>query len=683
MNVVRAAPRIAHRAVRGLFFLLALGGATGSPAAAQPALTHALRAGPERAGGGGIDVLQRPAAPLYDVVALRVEFQPDTSRFTTGGGTFSDSLYRGLEVAIDPLPHDAAYFEAHLAFLEDYVARVSDGQTAVQTHLVPEVIRVAQPMGAYSPTGPDADSDAEVAKLAALVREAWALADAQSAFDLSGFDPNTTAFVLFHAGAGRDIELTGTTLDRTPLDLPSLSFDAAALERLTPGPPIVFNGFEVTNTLVLPETESRLGRDPFTQQDFVVEFSINGLLAASFFSYLGVPDLFNTETGESAIGPFGLMDPLGIFSFNGLFPPEPEAWTKQFLAWVEPVEAEGAGPETFTLAAVSAMGASDAVRVPVSGAEYFLVENRQRAAEADELVLTIYRDGALTEQRIALGAEGFDRFDTSAFEGGVVVAADPYDWALPGLFDASLQQRFDGGIVIWHVDERVLRETIAGNRVNADPNRRGVDVEEADGAQDIGFGTGALAQGTPFDVWFLDNPVTAVTPSGDVRLYRNRFGPDTTPSSDSNDGGPSFVVLEDFSAPGPEMTFTFHRTSAAGITPLEAFATLQAGQEVRAGGAAKAFNPREGPVLAVYTPGDVFPAYSHFDRRTGERVLVGAGPFTLPAEVSLQGVGAGSAAFGEGTAVYFARGGALVYNLWQGPMGTFMGPTVSLGNVIH
>ncbi|MCH7639906.1 MAG: hypothetical protein IH855_10675, partial [Bacteroidetes bacterium] len=556
--------------MRGLFQgILCVWSVWSGVAAAQqgaaPTLSHGVRIS---GGGGGLDVLMRPAAPFYDVVALRVEFQPDTSRFTTGNGTFSESLYRGLEVSIDPLPHDAGYFQAHLDFVSHYVEHVSDGRTMVTTHLVPEIVRVSLPMAAYSPIGEDSDSDVELSKLAELVREAWMLASAQSAFDLSGFDPATTAFVLFHAGAGRDIELTGTSLDRTPQDLPSLFFDRTTLQRLSPGPPITFNGFTVPSTMVIPETESRLGRNFITDEDFVAEFSINGFLAASFFSYLGVPDLFNTETGESAIGPFGLMDPLGIFAFNGLFPPEPSAWTKQYLGWSNPVEvALGTDPQEVTLGAVSALGFSDAVRVPVSGAEYFLVENRQRAAESDDLVLSIYRDGNIVEQRIPLGTEDFDRFNVGAFEGGVVIAADPYDRALPGVADEGV--RYDGGIVIWHIDERVLRDGLASNRVNSDPNRRAIDVEEADGAQDLGFGNAGVALGTPFDFWYEGNPATAITASGaQIQLYENRFGSDTFPSSNSSDGGPSFVELSGFSPSGASMTFNVVQASGEhGVEP--------------------------------------------------------------------------------------------------------------------
>ena len=312
---------------------------------------------------GHAQPLQRPAAARYDVVALRVAFQPDTTRFTTGDGTFEGALYAdGLEPSIDPLPHDAAYFEAHLQFLRDYVEQTSGGATRLTTRLLPDVVQVSQPMAAYSPTGPDAEGDAEQAKLAALVEEAWRLADAQLDVDLAGLDPERTAFVIFHAGVGRDIELVGTTLDKTPQDLPSLFFGAEALDRLV-GRPITFGGLDVDHTILLPRTETRQGLDFITDEPFLVELSINGLMAASFFNYLGVPDLFDTATGESAIGPFGLMDPLGLFAYRGLFPPYPSAWTRFFLGWADPLRPDPgaavtlqAAPRSGSVARVSRLG---------------------------------------------------------------------------------------------------------------------------------------------------------------------------------------------------------------------------------------------------------------------------------------------------------------------------------------
>ena len=497
---------------------------------------------------GGV---RKPAAPHYDVVALRVEFQPDTTRFTTGDGTFDGQLFPdGLDPLIDPLPHDAAYFEAHLAFLEDYVARVSDGQTQVTTHLVPEVVRLSQEMGAYSPVGLEADSDPERSKLITLIEEAWTTASQISTFDLSGFDPERTAFMIFHAGVGRDIELLGTVLDKTPLDLPSIFFSEEELARLG-GSGITFNGMPVRQTVILPRTESRPGFNFVEEAPVLLELSINGLIAASFFNFLDVPDLFNTETGEPAIGPFGLMDPLGIFAYSGLFAPEPSAWTKYYLGWMTPQEVTGEGPETVTLQAAGLDGGVAAARVPISSAEYFLVENRNRDPEGDGLVLRVWQHGEIVEQRVPMIEDDFNRFGVEGFIGGVVVGVDNYDFALPGIDADDIQ--YEG--------------------VNADPDRRAVDLEEADSAQDLGSDN---SLGAPFDFFFEGNPVRVELPTGlEIQFYENRLGPETIPDSKTNEGGPSFVVLEGFSAPGSEMTFVYRREAETGIQPLAAYDGVQ------------------------------------------------------------------------------------------------------------
>ena len=520
--------------------------------------------------------LKNPAAPRYDVVALRVAFQQDSSRFTTGNGTFDGPLFETLSPSVDPLPHDAGYFDAHLQYLANYVAHVSNGRTVIDTHLIPEVIQVSQPMGAYSPTGLESDSDQEIVKLARLVQEAWTLAGSQSSFDMSGFDPETTVLVLFHAGVGRDIELVGTTLDKTPEDLPTIFFNESSLTRLLPES-ISFKGFPVNHTLLMPRTETRQGFDFIQDQPFLVEFSINGLLAASFLNFLGAPDLFDTKTGESAIGPFGLMDPLGLFAYNGLFAPQPSAWTRYYLGWSDPVELAGDETVSATLDAVSGPDATrELARVAISSSEFFLVENRHRDIAGDGLLLTVYRDGQHVQQQFQNGQEDFNSLTIDAFEGGVVVDVDDYDWALPGGIDEDGNALL-GGILIWHVDENIIREGMPANSVNADPNRRGVDLEEADSAQDLGFPSGNIFApqshlGSPFDFYYEGNPVVVITRTGEeVRLYQNRFGTDTFPNSNTNAGGPSFVTIEDFSAQGASMGFTVRREAAEGIAPVDEY----------------------------------------------------------------------------------------------------------------
>lgn len=548
--------------------------------------------------------LRKPALGEYDLVALRVEFQSDTTRFTTGTGRFADDLYGGLEPAVDPLPHDAGYFRAHLDFLEHYVERVSDGQVTLRTHLLPEIVQVSGRMGDYAPTGPDASSDTELAKLAALVEEAWSLADQQIDFDLSGFDPERTAFLIFHAGVGRDIELIGTTLDKTPEDLPSLFFDRAALSRLGVRD-VSFNGFAVDHTMILPRTETRLGMDFIVDEPFLLELSINGLLAASFFNYLGAPDLFDTETGESAIGPFGLMDPLGIFAYRGLFPPEPTAWTKCYLGWTEPIELTGGGPQVVELRAASEPGGSPSARASVSDAEYFLVENRYRDPEEDGLILTVRQaDGEVIEQHIQNGDPEFNSFNIGGFVGGVVVAVDNYDWALPGGVDEN-ENPLNGGVLIWHVDERRLVAGLPRNAVNVGANNRAIDLEEADGAQDIGFPSGPFGPqadiGTPFDYFYEGNPVEVLTEAGSrIRLYQNRFGPDTHPGSETNAGGPSFIVLEDFSSPAASMSFTYRLAEVDGLERLDPYTDAEAtirNEGIRFGPGSLVFSSPSGPVV--------------------------------------------------------------------------------------
>jgi hypothetical protein len=530
-----------------------------------------------RQSAGGVEAvssvpLQNPASPHYDVVALRVEFQTDTTRFTTGEGTFAGDLYSGLTPRVDPLPHDAAYFQAHLDFLADYVARVSDGQTTLTTRLAPGVVRVSKPMGDYSPTGPDSQQDDELRKLAALVQEAWTTAEAQGLLDLTGLDPATTAFVLFHAGVGRDIELIGTTLDKTPQDLPSIFFNPQSFQRLLGTEALSVGGFPINHTLVLPRTETRRGFNFITDEPFLAEFSINGLLAASFFNYLGVPDLFNTETGESAIGPFGLMDALGIFAYNGLFPPEPDAWTKLFLGWATVTDVLGTTEQTVTLPYAAHPDSHRVARVRIASAEYFLVENRNRDPEGDGVVLRVWQNGQTIEQRVQNGDATFNNVTVEGFVGGVVVGVDNYDFALPGGVDED-DNPLNGGLLIWHIDERVIQAGLADNRVNVDPQHRGVDLEEADSGQDLGFPSGGLGPqnelGSPFDFWYADNPITVITPSGqEVRLYQNRFGADTQPNSHNNAGGVSLVELDQFSPPGAEMQFRYNRQETAGIVPL-------------------------------------------------------------------------------------------------------------------
>ena len=178
------------------------------------------------------------------------------------------------------MPHDAGYFEAHLQFLANYVERVSDGQTTLNTHLIPEVITVSRQMSAYSPTGLEASSDAELSKLAALVDEAWSLADEASTFDMSAVQSGNDGLcaVSCRRGPRHRADWHEPRQKRRRICQRSFLMNLRC-NACCPGPLFRSTISPVNHTILMPRTESRLGFDFIQDVPFLVEFSINGLLA--------------------------------------------------------------------------------------------------------------------------------------------------------------------------------------------------------------------------------------------------------------------------------------------------------------------------------------------------------------------------------------------------------------------
>ncbi len=106
------------------------------------------------------------------------------------------------------------------------------------------------------------------------------------------------------------------------------------------------------------------------------------------------------------------------------------------------------------------------------------------------------------------------------------------------LLENRVQEGFDaglpgGGVLIWHVDD-----SLDGND---DPLNLQVDLEEADGAQDLELSP--QYPGAPEDFFFSGN--------------RDEFGPQTRPDSSSHSGQPTGVRIFAIGPRGVEMPFTF------------------------------------------------------------------------------------------------------------------------------
>ena len=488
------------------------------------------------------------ATGTVNVLAIMVQFQTDSTSLTIGDGHFMMSPEGGL----DAPPHDKAYFENHLLFLKNYFNKVSGGKLNVDYTVLDSVVTLPHMMQYYSPPKTDT-SNAD--NLGLLYKDAWHAADSLygGSFDFSKYQ----CFVIFHAGAGRDIDFTSTLgYDPVPYDLPSIYLNTKSLQNMFgasyQGQPVDNGSFVIPNTIIMPESERYLITDSPTDTLINLTLGSNGLLAASFGSFLGLPDLFDTQTGITGIGRFGLMDGQSIFAYGGLFPPEPSAWEKIYLGWVTPLEVSPSVATQYSLYA-NETGKYSVLKVPINGSEYFLIENRERDALNNGEVITTYYQGGYHTTNIGLGN------DTTYFDGtqiyninGVVTDADEFDWALPEPDYPGDRPNYHGGILIWHIDQSVIDANLATNTINANPAHRGVEVMEAHGANEIGrlivdF-TGQLYyyDGSAWDFWFKGNPILT---------YVNKFTPTTMPNSDSYSGADSHVYITNFDSAGAVMNF--------------------------------------------------------------------------------------------------------------------------------
>ncbi len=104
-----------------------------------------------------------------------------------------------------------------------------------------------------------------------------------------------------------------------------------------------------------------------------------GVLCHEFGHQLGLPDLYNTNSGTSNVGKWDLMDyGAWVGSPQGSQPPHMSSWCKTLLKWLTPVSHTNSS--TITLNSFKDLTAN-CVKVPVLGSttEYFLFEYRQQA----------------------------------------------------------------------------------------------------------------------------------------------------------------------------------------------------------------------------------------------------------------------------------------------------------------
>lgn len=475
-------------------------------------------------------------ADSLKICAIRVEFAEDQNSLTTGNGKFVLDNTDITPFTVDPPPHNRSYFNDQIIAVRNYFLKASNRNFYVDGTVFPKgqnnAYKLPKKMSFYSPNS--LDETINDARLAQLFIDAVSAADSDPDINFSEFDLVT----IFHAGVGRDVDVG---YDETPQDVPSLFLTSEFLTNALGGS---FNGIAVDggaklidSAILLPETES--------QADY--QLGMTGIFAANIGSYLKFYDLFSAAEQASGVGRFGLMD-AGQFNVYGLIPSLPTAYSRILAGWDDPVTAV---PGTnIPVSRFTGENTSNPTiyRIDLNSDEYYLVEYRgDRSINIDSALIELAegRDEFPTYLEV-LQTYIPDQFQVSDST-GVLLAVDDYDWGLSG-----------SGILIWHIDEKVIDAHSDDRLINDDPNLRGVDLEEADGSQDLGQSysiTQAGYQselGTWLDFWFSANPSP---------LFQNSFDAESSPNTKSNysytDSHISISNFEKISM--NEMRFSFSR----------------------------------------------------------------------------------------------------------------------------
>jgi len=468
----------------------------------------------------------------FEILALRVEFIEDTLSTTTGNGRFEyeevDSAY------FDPPPHDKEYFHDYLTFLDFYWGKMSSDSININWNILPEgnqdAFELPKKMWQYNHNFSDEQLDFGLAQ---LFSDAVLAADDQSVSPINWDDYDLV--MVFHAGAGAEFDLGFTS---TPHDIPSAWMIAEDLDTLgySGGVPVKI-GSPVPGGIILPETETHEG----------VQISMTGVICSMFGHWLGLPPLYDNDiepdgtAGNPVVGKWSLMD-RGFGNFYGSIPGQLDAWSRIYMGWLEPVDITP-GEHTIAPLGFDSPGIPQAFKIPVSDTEYFLLSCRNRDPELDTLAIAYDRNGHwmkyLEDYSVEVDPRGFR----------VPVRVDNLDFDTPG-----------SGILIWHVDDALL-PLIKERRFNSVNNLRGLDLEEADGAQDIGRNYPFLTPGygTDYgimaDAWYGDNQYHIDANDGRLVI----FDEESYPRSDANSGSPTNIRIDNFSDIDTEMSFRYSR----------------------------------------------------------------------------------------------------------------------------
>ena len=495
------------------------------------------------------------AIGLVRVAAIRISFQEDNNPGTTGNGSFlySAPIDTCGKYTIDPVPHDRSYFESQLLAVSNYFKSVSYNKFGIDmdNSMVYPISEegsyvLSNQMNYYHPFNQEEIHDERITE---LFRDAIDIAYTTDSINFSLYDH----IVIFHAGIGQDFSLP--FLDPTPEDIPSTFVDKEMLDKYLGGSIEISNSV-IDQGIILPETQNHLffedSENIFlnAEEPCDYQYGLTGTFALMLGFAIGLPPLWDTETGQSGIGIFGLMDQ-GSNNGRGLIPAPPDAWTRKHIGWEYSTRI--IPPASINLPSRSE---NNIIEIPINDDEYFLIENRTNwyrdKMYIDSTRYNIYENSNRYPPFVEIL---FDSVLIDQDDNGVVTNVYNYDLGLPF-----------SGILIWHIDEVNIDRGINNYSINNDRLNRGVDLEESDGAQDIGFPSIFLfsdpSAGYFGDMWFKGNPeYERSNPSMDG--LSPEFSHFSYPSTVSNSGSASFITIDNIGHQSDTMHFNVYNSLLA------------------------------------------------------------------------------------------------------------------------
>ena len=433
------------------------------------------------------------ARVMVCLLAFRENRRPDLATIPVDGKFMAaaDTLPAWL-TRVDPPPHDAAFFDAHMRAMSEFYRIQSYGRLVIQWDIVagPAADGGLFLLPDIADYGPGETGDFWTLELLeAFVRTAVDSIDAALQAEAGG--PRFADYehvMLFHAGSDLQNDIFGDS----PNDLPSFNIFFG-------DPPLVDGGSRpLGSVLLLPETTTQ-DTDPASP----VYGALNAVTAHEFGHQLDLADTYNTYWGWPSVGYWDLMDSGHqiLFGFQtaedpdnpiyvyGALPTSFAIWHRMLMGWVETADASlarpGGGEHEVTLTAcnVQAPGGTKALRVDLSEREYFLLENRQEL---------LFRGNRYVKRDGATGVFQFVSKDFPAYPDSAENSGE-YDLFLP-----------QSGLLAWHVDERNFETLYPLNIINLDGDKH-MSLVEADGTADLGDPYSFEWRGSDRDPFYTGN----------------------------------------------------------------------------------------------------------------------------------------------------------------------------------